>query len=153
MTQVAVGLFPNESVAGQVVHELEAAGFSSEHLHVLAMPHYMPVTGMLSTPVTSFAAALIRNLKAIGASETEAQAYLRGVLNGGALVIVSGLVNQLEMCTDIMNRNQAAGVEELIGPAVPFTVVSEETGFPAPNNFAHPGRNRFSQGGARIFTW
>ena len=153
MTQIAVGLFPNESVAEQVVHELEVAGITLGNLHVLAKPHYMPVTGALSTPAISFAAAFLRNLVAVGATEAEAQAYLEAVLEGGALVIATSITDQHEICTDIMNRNHATRVEECIGSAVPFTVASEETGFPGPGNFDHPGKAHTSQGGARIFTW
>lgn len=153
MAKAAVGLFSSESVAVRIMHELEAAGIASSHLHVLAKPRYMPVTGVLSTPVISFSAAFLRDLGAIGATEAEAQAYLDGVLDGGALVIADGPTDQIERCADIMNRNHATKVEEMTGTPVSFTVMSENADFPASSTFGRPGKVSASQGGVRIFTW
>jgi hypothetical protein len=153
MATTAIGLFKTLSVADEVVRQLKAAGLSEDEVRVLAEPRFMPVTGVLSTPELHFSKALRRDIKAMGATEPEADALVGGVLQGGVLVFATGTAEQLDIAAGIMNRSDAAEVEELTGaesnlPAAPQKNVS----------FAHSestltGRVRGFGGGVRIFVW
>jgi len=151
MTQTAVGLFENCTMAQETVEALKAEGFAANDLRILIEPRYMPVTGVLSTPDTDFCAALRRDLRAMGATDEEAQAYVQGVRHGGALVFANGTADELQGCVDVMNRNHASNVEEL---ATSDSIHhGAERPMPSRSGYTQSGRTRFSGGGARIFVW
>jgi hypothetical protein len=153
MARTTVGLFENKALANQVARELEAIGFPPDEVRVFVNPLDLPVTGALSTPHTEFMASLCRDLREIGAKEEEADAYILGVQKGGALVFASGSSEKVDAAAKIMNRNNAADVEELAGmePALPATV---RAGFQSTRpETMMAGRIRQSGSGARIFVW
>ncbi|HZD48097.1 MAG TPA: hypothetical protein VE178_05060, partial [Silvibacterium sp.] len=115
MTHMAVGLFKTSIEAEATVNDLKGAGFDPKDLRILAEPRYMHVTGVLSTPEIDFCAELVQDLKAMGATGPEAQAYVQGVRNGGVLVFATGSIELVEKSAEIMNRHQAANFEELTG--------------------------------------
>jgi len=152
MTQTAVGLFKNSGMAEEAVKEIKTAGVAANDVRILAEPRRMPVTGIFSTPDNDFCAALRRNLKAMGASDVEAQAYIEGVRRGEVLVFASGSTEQVEGSAEIMNRHQASGVGELTGSEASLPGVVREGANPA-RDFTQAGRARYSGSGARIFVW
>lgn len=114
---------------------LKTTGIAANDLRVLAEPRRMPVTGMLSTPDNDFCAALRRDLRAMGATDAEAQAYIEGVRDGGVLVLANGLVEQVRMSAGIMNRHQAVKVEELTGSEPALAGVDYASGIPMRSQF------------------
>ena len=102
---------------------------------------------------TDFEVGLNRELKAIGASDREARAYVQGVRRGGVLVFASGSNEQVNDAAEIMNRHDAIEVEELVGnePETGTTVTGNMTpildGSPQTGRISQPG------GGARMFVW
>jgi len=80
--KTAVGLFENPSVADQVVHDLEASAFPRGEIRILGEPRDMGDTGIMGTPHTDFEVGMNREIQAIGASEREAKAYVRGMRRG-----------------------------------------------------------------------
>jgi hypothetical protein len=71
--------------------------------------------GVMSTPRTDFEVGLNRELKAIGATNEEANAYGQGVRRGGVLVFATGSNARVDMAAEIMNRHDSIEVDELVG--------------------------------------
>lgn len=153
MTQTAVGLFKNARLAEETVRELEAAGMGKTDIRVLAEPRYMPVTGVLSTPGADFCADLHQDLKTMGATEPEAEIYIRGVRNGGVLVFANGSAQQVQTSVEIMNRHTASNVDELSGPEPIRLGVSRDREDKLASGTIQLGRVRGTGEGARIFVW
>ncbi len=153
MTHTAVGLFKNSTQAEETVNDLKAAGFEAKDLRVLAEPRYMHVTGVLSTPEVDFCAQLVQDLKAMGATEPEAQAYVQGVRDGGVLAFATGSIELVEKSAEIMNRHQAANVEELNGAETILSCAVHESAIPVHGYSAQAGRVRYAGSGARMFVW
>ena len=153
MSKTAVGLFENPGVADQVVHDLDARAFPRNEIHILGEPREMSGDGVTSIPRTDFEVGLDRELKTIGASEREANAYVQGVRRGGVLVFATGSNEQVDSAAEIMNRHGAVEVEELIGRE-PNTGSMIDENMPAIHDISPPtGRIRQSGGGARMFDW
>ena len=153
MSKTAVGLFENPGVADQVVHDLDASAFPRREIRTLGEPRDMGGTGITDTPHTNFEVGLDRELKTIGASEREANAYVQGVRRGGVLVFATGSNEQVDSAAEIMNRHGAVEVEELIGRE-PNTGSMIDENMPAIHDISPPtGRIRQSGGGARMFVW
>ena len=153
MTHTAVGLFKNIGLAEEAVKELKAAGDAAGSIRMLAEPRYMHVSGVLSTPEVDFCAELVQDLRAMGAREDEAQAYVRGVRAGEVLVFVTGSEAQAEKAAQIMNGHQGANVEELTGVEAVLHCGPHERAIPAHGYSTQAGRVRHSGSGARIFVW
>ncbi|MGB7168818.1 MAG: hypothetical protein WBD32_07400 [Acidobacteriaceae bacterium] len=147
MAKTSVGLFKTEVAADEVAREIEAAGMASDEVRLLREPLAMPGRDVLSIPGIDFAAALSRDLVAIGATETEAQAYVKAVRRGGVLVFATGSAEQVDGAAQIMNRHSAAQVEELSGsePSLPVGELD--------NVSVLTGGGQYPEGGARIFVW
>jgi|SRR5579875_512394 len=147
MSKTAVGLFENQGLADEVVHDLEASGFPRDDVRVLKERRDMEVTGPMSTPHTDFQAALRRDLRAIGATEAEVEAYVQGVRHGGVLVFASGLDERIDAAAEIMNRHNPAEVEELTGGelSLPSTMTSVS------NSAFRAGGVRYPGAGARVY--
>jgi hypothetical protein len=153
MSKTAVGLFENPGVADQVVHDLDARAFPRNEIHILGEPREMSGDGVTSIPRTDFEVGLDRELKTIGASEREANAYVQGVRRGGVLVFATGSNEQVDSAAEIMNRHGAVEVEELIGRE-PNTGSMIDENMPAIHDISpQTGRIRQSGGGARMFVW
>ncbi|HZD47668.1 MAG TPA: hypothetical protein VE178_02880, partial [Silvibacterium sp.] len=110
------------------------------------------VTGVLSTPEIDFCAELVRDLKAMGATGPEAQAYVQGVRNGGVLVFATGSIELVEKSAEIMNLHQAANVEELTGAETVLACVAHESAIPV-HGYSAQARVRHAGGGVRMFVW
>jgi len=153
MSKTAVGLFQHPGVADQVVHDLDARAFPRNEIHILGEPREMSGDGVTSIPRIDFEVGLNRDLKAIGASDREARAYVQAVRRGGVLVFASGSNEQVDDAAEIMNRHDAIEVEELIGNEL--EAGSTATGNMTPIVDSSPQTGRISQsgGGARMFVW
>ena len=153
MTRTALGLFPKSFDADKAVADLMAAGFHPGDVRVVAEPRYMPVSSPLSTPGMDFCEELGLDLRAMGVTEPEVQAYIRGVREGGALVFANGSIDQVEKAAGIMNSCQAANVEELTGMEADIPGAPHDSAIPVGVGSAQAGRVRFAGGGARMFVW
>jgi hypothetical protein len=140
-------------LADQVAHDLEVSGFPRDDVRALVESRDMTVTGVMSFPRTDFEVDLGRDLKAIGASEEEAKAYVQGVRRGGVLVFATGSNEKADIAADIMNRHGAMEVEELIGRELnPGGMVGENAPL-GHESRVQTGRIRQAGGGARMFVW
>jgi hypothetical protein len=153
MSKTAVGLFESPGVADQVVHDLEASGFPRNDVRILSEPMDMAVTGVMSTPHNDFQVDLNRDLRQIGATEPEAEAYVQGVRRGGVLVFASGPDEKVETAAEVMNRHSPVEVEELTGGKLNLPRSTGETVPRVQGSSVLTGRTRQAGGGARMFSW
>lgn len=155
MAKTAVGLFENRNFAEAVVHNLEASGFPTKDVRIVTEPRDMPVTSPTSTPRTDFQVDLIRQLRAMGARDEEAEACARGVKNHGALVLATGSDAMVASVTKIMNEDAGADVESLSADGgdlhLPRTVGEEKPA--ARTTSVQAGRASHSGEGPKVFIW
>jgi hypothetical protein len=149
MARAAVGLFENSQSTDGIIHDLEASGFSRNDIRVLSEPQDMAGSGMMSTAHTDFEVDLIRELRTVGATEADAEAYVKGVRGGGVIVFASGSDEKVDAAVEIMNRHSALELEEL-GASEPHLHSSTT---PGRSSSGQTGRIRSSGGGARLFVW
>ena len=153
MAKTAVGLFENPGSVDEVVRELKASGIPQKDVRVLREPREMAGSGVMSTPHTDFEVDLIRDLRAIGAAEADAEAYVRGVRRGGVMVFATGSAEKADAAAEIMNHNCAVEIEELSAsvPHLPSTVGNDVA--PGRDSSVQAGRVRSPGAGARLFVW
>jgi len=120
MPKTAVGLFKNPAPMEDVVREIEGLGFPRLEVRTLAEPASFGLAGVMSFPRLDFEVLLKRELARIGASESEVQAYVRGVEKGGALVLATGPDRNVEAAVQVMNDHGAVGIEQSSGPEPEF---------------------------------
>jgi hypothetical protein len=153
MSKTAVGLFENPGVADEVVHDLEAGGFPRNEIRVLGEPLDMAGSGLMGIPNIDFEVSLDRDLRKIGATDQEANAYVQGVRHGGVLVFASGPDGKIEAAAEIMNRHSPVEVEELTGGELNLPSATGKTVARVQNSSVLTGRTRQAGGGARMFSW
>ena len=153
MPKTAVGLFENPGLADQVVRDLEASGFPRNDVRSLSESVDMPGSGVMGIPNIDFEVSLNRELRTIGASGPEAEAYVKGVRRGGVLVFASGSNERIDAAAEIMNRHSPIDVEELTGGELDLPSTTGENATPTHARSVQTGRVRQSGGGARVFVW
>jgi hypothetical protein len=153
MAETAVGLVEDSGVAGAVAEALRVSGFPSDDIRVLAQPLGLEVTSPTSTPGVDFDAALAADLRSMGASEEEIDAYVEGIRGGGVLVFATGTSAQAETALSVMQAYDPIEIEEFAGsaPALPGIQVGQ---IGAHDISSKENRARVKSGeGARVFTW
>jgi hypothetical protein len=153
MSKTAVGLFENPGLADQVVRDLEASGFPRNKVRILSESLDMPSSGAMGIPNIDFEVSLNRDLRTIGASGPEAEAYIKGVRHGGVLVFASGSDQRIDAAAEIMNSHSPKEVEELTGGELNLPGTTGENGTPTNARSVQTGRVRQAGGGARVFAW
>ncbi len=153
MARTAVGLFENPDSVDEVVRDLKANGFLEKDIRVLREPREIAGSGVMSTPHTDFEVDLIRDLRAIGAAEADAEAYVRGVRRGGVMVFATGSGGQADAAAEIMNHHCAVEIEELCAPVPYLHSTVEDEVAPDRDGAVQAGRVRSPSGGARLFVW
>ncbi|MGA9055404.1 MAG: hypothetical protein WB763_02725 [Terriglobia bacterium] len=153
MSKTAVGLFENPDLADQVVRELEASGFPQNDVRILRESLDMKGSGVMGIPNIDFEVSLNRELRTIGASGPEAEAYVKGVRGGGVLVFASGTDEKIDAAAEIMNRHSPVEVEELTGAELNLPSTTGENVTPTGGSSVQTGRVRQAGGGARVFAW
>jgi len=153
MAKTAVGLFENLGSVDEVVRELKASGIPQKDVRVLREPREMPGSGVMSTPHTDFEVDLIRDLRAIGAAEADAEAYVRGVRRGGVMVFATGSGEKADAAAEIMNRHHAVEIEELSTSRPELPSADNDEVSPVRDLSVQTGRSRSAGGGARLFVW
>jgi hypothetical protein len=107
----------------------------------------------MGIPNIDFEVSLNRDLRGIGASGPEAEAYLEGVRRGGVLVFASGSDERIDAAAEIMNRHRPTEVEELTGGKLNLPSTTGENVTPKHASSVQTGRVRQSGSGARVFAW
>ncbi len=155
MAKTAVALFENQGRANEIVRELEALGFPHDEIRLLGEPLGMAVTGATSTPHTDFELALREEFQRIGATDSETEAYIRGVQRRGVLVFATSSDEKVNSAVDIMNRSGAMDVEKLTGPEphLPSTAGESEPPSLDHGRVLQAGRNTERGYKVRVFTW
>jgi len=153
MAKTAVGLFENPSSVDDVVHELEASGFPRNDVRVLGEPREMAGSGVMSTPHTDFEVDLIRELRTIGATEADAEAYVEGVRRGGVMVFATGSDEKADAAAEIMNRHGVVEIEELSASQLHLPGTNCDDMAPVRDSSVQAGRIRSPGAGARLFVW
>ena len=102
MSETAVGLFEDAVVAEAVVDSLRAHGFPSSGIRVVAAPRGASAASLGSeTGINtgfnggSFATSMAKDLRAMGMTEYESNAYLAGLHRGNVLVYATGSSRRL----------------------------------------------------------
>jgi hypothetical protein len=113
----------------------------------------MAGSGVLSFPRVDFEVGLNRELKEIGASESEANAFVRGVRSGRVLVFATGSTEEVDSAVETMNRYGAIEVQELIGQEPSLGGLAVGNPLAANDTTTQTGRIRQSGGGAQMFVW
>ena len=153
MAKTAVGLFENRSSVDEVVRDLEASGFLGKEVRVLSEPPDMADNGLLSTPHTDFEVGLMRELRAIGAAEVDAAAYVDGVRHGSVMVFATGPGEKADAAVAIMNRHCAVESEELNASAPHLPSTHQDDPAASRDGSVEAGRFRSPGAGARLFVW
>ena len=153
MPKTTVGLFENPRIVEDVVREIEALGFPRNEVQTLNEPATFAVTGMMSFGRLDFEVDLMRELRRIGATETEIRAYVDGLRRGGALVLATGPDQRVDEAAKLLKQRGAVEIEESSGPEphVPHQV--REDTFRMPDGLVMTGRIRQPADGARVFVW
>jgi len=155
MPKTTVGLFENAGIVENVVREIEALGFPRNEVQVVGEPATFEVNGVMSFGRLDFEVHLMRELTRIGATKSEAQAYVDGLRRGGALVLATDSDDKkVDAAADIMNRHGAIEIEETSGPEPRLPHAVRDVGMPAATDTAVlAGRIRQPGGGACMFVW
>jgi hypothetical protein len=153
LAKTAVGLFENSSSVDEVVRDLEASGFPQKDVRILGEPRDMVGSGVMSIPHTDFEVDLTRELRTIGAADADAEAYVKGVRQGGIIVFATGSGEKADTAAEIMNRHCAVEIEKLSGsvPHLPGTDIDDMA--PVRDGSVQAGRVRSPGAGARLFVW
>lgn len=153
MPKTAVALFKNPTVAQGVVAEIERLGIPKKETVTLEEPGMFPVNGVMNFNRLDYEVELGLALTQIGASSAQQEAYVKGLRNGGALVLASGPDQKMEAAIEIMNRQGAVSLEESDHPepALPEPDLDDiTTDRDAP---VQAGRIRETSSGAQLFVW
>jgi hypothetical protein len=177
MSETAVGLFDDAVVAEAVVDSLRAYGFPSSGIRVVAAPKSASAASLGSeTGINTgfnngnFATSAAKDLRAMGATEYESNAYLAGLHRGNVLVYATGSTSQANQAVAVMNEYSALEIEEFAtaGAAVSSAPVEKtdlgtinpESRLPESNATigaheksytSHSSRSKTE--GARVFAW
>ena len=83
MPKTAVALFKNPVLGENAVREIEKLGIPKQEVRTLEEPGSFPVNGVMSFTRLDFEVELKHALNEIGATESDEEAYIRGLRNGG----------------------------------------------------------------------
>ena len=111
----------------------------------------MAGSGITSTPRTDFEVDLIRDLRAFGAAEADAEAYVRRVRRGGVMVFATGSGAMADTAADIMNQHCAVEIEELSASQTYLRGTDNDEIAQDRDVSFQAGRVRTSGSGARLF--
>jgi len=156
MAATAVGLFANENVAESVAQALRANAIPQQGIRIISKPAGATVNTATSTPQVDFVAGLSRDLRSMGATDHEIDAYLNGVKQGKVLVFASGSLAQADAACAVMNSYEPIEMEEFtgVGAALPSVSASVNIGEAETNNISlKEDRKRAKADGARLFSW
>jgi hypothetical protein len=153
MPKTAVALFSNPALVEVVVEQIEKLGIPKHEVRTLNEPRRFPVDGVMSFARLEFEVELKHALSEIGLTDTQEEAYLQGLRDGGVLVLASGSDERVDAAAEIMNSQGALGLEKGgdLEPQLP--VLELEGALPTRETFQQFGRIRVGSSGAQLFFW
>lgn len=153
MKKTAVGLFRDPGAVDQVIREIEGLGLPRNEVYALGEPLDLAVHGVTSIPRIDFEVALTRELLRIGASRSQAEAWIDGVRRQGTLVFATGADERVDRVAEIMNRHGAVNTEETTGPEPVLPHVAHAGRALFHDSPVQAGRVLEPAGGAAFFIW
>ncbi len=142
MPRTAVALFQDVNHAESVIREIEDIGFARNQVPPLDGALDFGKRGVSSIATTDFELALTRELKRIGATQTETTAYVDGVRHNEVLVFATGPSDRADAAMRIMKRSYALRADNM-----------RRTGPGSMNMPVEAGPARSVDGCASGFTW
>lgn len=153
MPKTVVALFKNPEIVEDVVREIENLGIPNQEVRTLKESETFPVNAVMSFNRLDFEVELKHSLSEIGVTDSEEEAYLRGLRNGGVLVLASGPDQRMEAVAQIMNRQGAVDLEESGDREPQLPEPDLEAALPRRDTSLQTGRIREGGSGARLFVW
>jgi hypothetical protein len=153
MAETAVALFDHPGTADAVVDGLRESGIPSNGIRILSKPTAAAVNSSISTPAVDFAASLSNDLRSIGATDQECEAYLTGVQRGNVLVFATGSHSQADKAISVMNAYEPIEIEEFAGSVAVLPDVHGKEVEPHDAISLKSDQARAKTEGARVFTW
>ena len=153
MPKTVVTLFKNPALVEDVVREIEKLGIPKQEVRTLEEPGTFPVNGVMSFTRLDFEVELEHALSEIGVADSEEESYIRGLRNGGVLVLASGPDQRVEAAAQIMNRQGAVDLEKSDGPEPDLPEPDLEDALPSRDAPLQTRRTREGSSGARLFVW
>ena len=153
MPTTAVALFKNPAPVEDVVREIEKLGIAKQEVRTLEEPRTFPVNGVMSFARLDFELELRQALRKIGVTDSEEEDYIRGLRDGGVLVLASGPDDRVEAAAQIMNRQGAVDLEKSGGPEPNLPEPYLEDAVPTRDTRVQAGRIREGGSGAHLFVW
>ena len=153
MPKTAVALFKNPVLGENAVREIEKLGIPKQEVRTLEEPGSFPVNGVMSFTRLDFEVELRHALNEIGATESDEEAYIRGLRNGGVLVLASGPDESVEAAARIMNRQGGMDLEKIGGPEPELPEPDLEDALRSRDTALQTGRIREASFGAQLFVW
>lgn len=153
MPKTAVAFFRNPALAENVVREIERLGIPKQEVRTLEEPGTFSVNGVMSFTRLDFEVELKHALSEIGVAGSEEEAYIRGLRNGGVLVLASGPDKRVEAAAQIMNRQGAVDLEESDGSEPELPEADLEDVVQSGETRVQAGRIREGGSGAHLFVW
>lgn len=174
MSETAVGLFEDAVVAEAVVDSLRAHGFPSSGIRVVAAPTSASAASLgdetgINTGFNggNFGAGVTKDLRAMGVTEYESNAYVAGLHRGNVLVYATGSRPQADEAVAVMNEYSALEIEEFATAGAAARVEKTDLGTINPESrlpesnvtigaheksyTSHSSRSKTE--GARVFAW
>jgi hypothetical protein len=159
MQETAVGLFDNAIIADAVVDSLRAHGIPSNGIRVITTTNGRTSDG--------FVPGFKKEMKTMGASDQEAQAYLTAMGSGNVLVFATGNKLQASEALRIMNEFAALEIDAFagerkapltgkgaLGSIHPESRLPESTVTIGEHEHTYTSHaSRSKNEGARVFTW
>jgi hypothetical protein len=116
-------------------------------------PGCFPVNGVMSFARLDFEVELKHALSEIGVTDSQQEAYMEGLRDGGVLVLASGPDERVEAAAQIMNRRGALDLEKGgdSEPELPETDL--EGTLQSSDRSLQSDRIREGSSGAHLFVW
>ena len=153
MPKTAVALFKDPALVENMVKEIEKLGIPKQEVRTLEEPGTFPVNGVMSFVRLDFEVELKHALSEIGVTDSQEEAYIQGLRDGGVLVLASGPDDRVEAAAQIMSHHGGLDLDktgdlepELPEPDLEGTLPSRDTSL-------QTGRVREGGSGARLFVW
>ena len=166
MAETAVGLFDDQSTADTVADALRANGLPMNGIRIVSKPVAALAGNVSNTSSVDFVSALTKDLRSMGATAWECEAYVDGVGRGNVLVFATGSHVQVNTAIGVMNAYDPIELEEFATASTAqtgirtgamrtregITLKGEEAAVPEGITLKSE-KERARSEGARVFSW
>lgn len=153
MPKTAVALFKDPALVENMVKEIEKLGIPKQEVRTLEEPGTFPVNGVMSFVRLDFEVELKHALSEIGVTDSQEEAYIQGLRDGGVLVLASGPDDRVEAAAQIMSHQGGLNLEKTGGLEPELPEPDMEGTLPSRDTSLQAGRIREGGSGARLFVW